>query len=56
MFDFLTNIVDLIRGKERADWVVSNWRDSHADEYAAFVAGIERMAEGDMTAGYILQP
>ena len=52
MFNFLTNIVDIVRGKERADWVVSNWLRSHADDYASFVVGIESMAEGNMTAAY----
>lgn len=52
MMNLLINIVDYVKGKERADWVVQTWLRDHADEYQTFVAGIERMAEGDMTAAY----
>lgn len=52
MFNFLSNIADLFRGKERADWVVQTWLNDHADEYRSFVTGIEKMAEGDMTTAF----
>lgn len=49
MFSFLSNMLDLAKGKKRADWVVSTWLRDHADEYDAFVAGIDKIAEGDIT-------
>lgn len=52
MFYFLSNIVDAVRDKERADWVVSTWKRDHAAEYDAFVAGIDNMAKGDMTVAF----
>lgn len=52
MFDFLDNIIDRIKGKERADWVVNTWKSNHSDEYDKFVANIEKMSEGDMSAAF----
>lgn len=52
MFNFLSNIADLVKGKDRADWVVQTWLCDHAEEYKAFVAGIDKMAEGDMTTAF----
>jgi len=49
MFNSLLDFVDKVKGKERADWVVRTWLRDHADEYQAFVDGIERMGKGDMT-------
>lgn len=50
MFNFLLNMVDLVKGKERADGVANKWVRDHAEEYDAFVADIDKMADGDMTA------
>lgn len=52
MFNFLSDIADLFKGKERADWVVRTWMKDHTDEYETFVRGIEKMAEGDMTTAF----
>jgi len=52
MTNFLSNIIDIAKGKERADWVVRTWLSDHADEYGQFVAGIEKMVEGDMSAAF----
>ena len=52
MTNLFLGIVDFFKGKERADWVVQSWLRDHADEYKNFVAGIDKMAEGDMSTAF----
>ena len=52
MINLFSSIVDIFKGKERADWVVQTWLRDHAEEYKNFVAGIDKMAEGDMTTAF----
>lgn len=52
MINLFSSIVDIFKGKERADWVVQTWLRDHAEEYKNFVAGIDKMADGDMTTAF----
>ena len=52
MFDFLANIVDVVKGRDRADRLIKEWHSTHQEDYAQFVAGIEAMQHGDLTAAF----
>lgn len=48
MFNLISKTIDIIKGKERADWVVSTWLRDHSDEYDRIVAAIDKMTEVNM--------